>query len=38
MQGVLLSYAQRLLTWRLTANDRTLTNMALTADGLVERP
>lgn len=37
MQAVVLRYAQRLLTWRLTANDRTLTNMALTAAGLVER-
>lgn len=38
MQGVLLRYAQRLLNWRLTANDRTLTNMALTPAGVFERP
>ena len=32
-----LRYASRLLTWRLTRTDRTLTNMALTPDGVVER-
>ena len=37
MQGVVLRYAQRLLNWRLTANDRTLTNMALTPAGVFER-
>ena len=37
MQDVLLRYASRLLTWRLTGADRTLTNMALTPDGVVER-
>jgi arylsulfatase A-like enzyme len=36
MQGVALAYAQKLLTWRLTATDRTLTAMALTQEGLVE--
>ncbi len=38
MQPVLLRYAQRMLNWRLTQVDRTLTNMALTRQGLVSRP
>jgi arylsulfatase A-like enzyme len=37
MQDVLLRYASRLLTWRLSGADRTLTNMALSPDGVVER-
>jgi hypothetical protein len=37
MQGVVLRYARKLLYWRLTAGDRTLTNIALTATGLIER-
>jgi arylsulfatase A-like enzyme len=38
MQPVILRYAQRMLSWRLTHADRTLTNMALTREGLVSRP
>jgi len=38
MQPVLLRYAQRMLNWRITNVDRTLTNMALTRQGLVSRP
>jgi arylsulfatase A-like enzyme len=38
MQPVLLRYAQRMLSWRLTEVDRTLTNMALTRGGLVSLP
>jgi hypothetical protein len=38
MQPVLLRYAQRMLNWRLTEVDRTLTNMALTREGLVSLP
>lgn len=37
MQAVVLRYAQKLLTWRLTGTDRTLTNMALTPEGVVAR-
>jgi len=37
LQGVVLHYARKLLTWRLTANDRTLTNTALTPEGVVTR-
>ena len=36
MQGVLLRY-RAASDWRLTRADRTLTNMALTPEGLVER-
>jgi arylsulfatase A-like enzyme len=32
-----LAYAQRMLSWRITHADRTLANIALTEDGLVER-
>jgi arylsulfatase A-like enzyme len=38
MQPVLLRYAQKMLSWRLTEVDRTLTNMALTRQGLVSLP
>ncbi len=38
MQPVMLSYAQRMLNWRLTKLDRTLTNMQLSREGLISRP
>lgn len=38
VQPVLLRYAQRMLDWRLTHADRSMTNMALTRQGLVSRP
>lgn len=38
MREVVLRYAQRMLSWRLTHADRTLSNMALTRQGLVSRP
>ena len=38
LAAVELSYAQRMLSWRLEHADRTLSNMELTPDGLVSRP
>ena len=38
MQPVVLRYAQKMLSWRLTEVDRTLTNMQLTREGLVSLP
>ncbi len=38
MAGVMLGYAQRMLNWRLTHAERTLSNMVLTPRGLVSRP
>ena len=38
LQAVVLKYAQKMLNWRLTEVDRTLTNMELTGEGLVSRP
>lgn len=37
MQDVVLRYARRMLNWRLTHADRTLTNMSLTRKGLMVR-
>jgi arylsulfatase A-like enzyme len=37
MQPVLLRYAQKMLSWRLTETDRTLTNMQLSPGGLISR-
>jgi arylsulfatase A-like enzyme len=37
MQGVMLAYAQKMLDWRLTHAERTLTNMKLTPEGVVSR-
>ncbi len=36
--GVMLAYAQKMLSWRLTHADRTLTGMHLTSRGVVARP
>ena len=38
LQPVVVRYAQKMLSWRLTEVDRTLTNMELTKQGLVSRP
>lgn len=38
MAPLVLRYAQRMLNWRLTHADRTLSNMQLTSAGLVSRP
>jgi arylsulfatase A-like enzyme len=35
---VMLRYAQKLLSWRMVNDERTLTGIQLTADGPVERP
>ena len=35
---LVLQHAQRLISWRLTHEDRTLTHMMATAEGLLERP
>jgi arylsulfatase A-like enzyme len=35
---LVLAYAQKLLSWRMTHDEQTLTHMALTADGVVARP
>jgi arylsulfatase A-like enzyme len=36
-QEIALRYAQKMLTWRLVQNDRAMTNMYLSKDGLVSR-
>ena len=36
-QGLILEYAQKMLSWRMTHEDRVLTNTVLTAAGPVER-
>jgi hypothetical protein len=36
-QGQVLAYAQKMLSWRMNQADQTLTNMALTDDGLSVR-
>jgi arylsulfatase A-like enzyme len=38
MGPVILRYAQKMLSWRLIEVDRTLTNMALTRQGLITLP
>lgn len=38
MAATVLHYAQKMLSWRLTHADRTLTNMQLTKAGVVSRP
>ncbi len=35
--GLVMEWAQKLLTWRMTHDDRTLANMRLTPGGVVER-
>jgi arylsulfatase A-like enzyme len=37
MAATVLAYAQKMLDWRLSHAERTLTNMVLTKDGLVSR-
>jgi arylsulfatase A-like enzyme len=37
MAATVLRYAQKMLDWRLSHADRTLTNMALTKDGVFSR-
>jgi arylsulfatase A-like enzyme len=37
-QDILLRYAQKMLSWRLTHADRAMTNMYLSKDGLLSRP
>jgi len=36
-QGLVLEYAQKMLSWRMAHADRTLTNTFLTPDGIAER-
>ncbi len=36
-QGVLLKYAQKMLSWRMTHDEQTLTHYAITPEGLKER-
>jgi arylsulfatase A-like enzyme len=36
-QGVLLDYAQKMLSWRMTHDEQTLTHYAITHEGLKER-
>lgn len=36
-QGVMLEYAQKMLSWRMTHDERRLTNIKLTSSGPVER-
>lgn len=36
-QGRVLEYAQKMMSWRMIHDDRTLCNRLLTADGVVER-
>ncbi len=38
MAATVLHYAQRMLNWRLSHAERTLTNMQLTKDGVFSRP
>jgi arylsulfatase A-like enzyme len=38
MAATVLAYAQKMLDWRLSHADRTLTNMFITKDGVVSRP
>jgi arylsulfatase A-like enzyme len=38
MAATVLHYAQKMLSWRLSHADRTLTNMQLTKEGVVSRP
>ena len=38
MATIVLAYARKMLDWRLRHADRTLTNMALTKDGVFSRP
>jgi arylsulfatase A-like enzyme len=37
-EGIMLRYVQKMLTWRLTHADRTMSNMYLGKDGLISRP
>jgi arylsulfatase A-like enzyme len=36
-QGLVLDYAQKMLSWRMAHADRTLANTFLTPDGIAER-
>ena len=38
MAGLLLDYAQKMLTWRLVNSERTMTNMHVGSGGLFQRP
>jgi hypothetical protein len=38
MAAVVRDYAQKMLNWRLTHAERTLTNMQLTSEGVFSRP
>ncbi len=38
MAATVAAYARKMLDWRLIHADRTLTNMQLTANGVVSRP
>jgi hypothetical protein len=33
-----LTYAQKMLSWRMNHDEQTLTHLALTEDGVVSRP
>jgi arylsulfatase A-like enzyme len=35
--GLVLEYAQKMLSWRMNHDERTLTNIRLGPDGMVER-
>lgn len=37
-QSLVLSYAQKMLSWRMNHDDQTLTHLALTDDGVISRP
>ena len=36
-QGLVLEYAQKLLSWRMNHDERVLANIRLTPEGVVER-
>jgi arylsulfatase A-like enzyme len=36
--GLLLEYAQKMLSWRMVNDERTLTHMRAEPEGMVERP
>jgi arylsulfatase A-like enzyme len=35
---LVLAYAQKLISWRMTHDEQTLTHLALTEDGVISRP
>jgi arylsulfatase A-like enzyme len=37
-QGLVLSFAQKMLSWRMNHDEQTLTHLALTDEGIVSRP